>query len=583
MNIDGIDLVYLWVDGSDPKWLQKRDSYLDSEIQHRDITGRYECNNELKYSLRSVEKNLPWIRKIFIVTDSQVPAFLNTDHPKITIIDHSDIVPQQYLPVFNSVVVEYFIHKIPDLSEHFLYVNDDMFVNQAVSPDFFFTDGLPIARMMFTPLQRLEFSFKRALNIDINSYRLSIENAYKLIEKKYGKRFTAAPHHNIDAYVKNDFQCAVETFQEDLEEVFCNRFRSHTDIQRVLIHYDALARKRGHLRHIGRKESCRIRVQDKDYQGYLDRYNPTLFCLNDTNHATDEDRKKVIPFLESLFPNQSTFEKPEKSMNKPPLVSVIIPVYNREKHIKQCLEIITNQTYENLEIIVVNDGSTDSSMEIAKQYPVKIIEHPKNRGLSAARNTGIDNATGKYIHFMDDDDEINLAFYENLVKASEATGTDISASGMISQATKHKTQLFKHRKEYLSLQERLTATYVGKWGYVWRYLFKLDFLKKYNLRFEDGRLMEDLAFSFAAIYYANKVVTVPNAEYLYVFTPNSIVNTDNPEVRKKRRTDKKHAQQFILNFAQEHGDFKIPGVTTGKIRYILRKVYVFFTKPKTQI
>ncbi len=269
-------------------------------------------------------------------------------------------------------------------------------------------------------------------------------------------------------------------------------------------------------------------------------------------------------------------------MKKEPLVSVVIPVYNREKHIKKCLELITNQTYKNLEIIVVNDGSTDSSMEIAKQYPVKIIEHPKNRGLSAARNTGIDNAAGKYIHFMDDDDEINLAFYENLVKASEETGTDISASGMISQAMRHKTQLFKKRKEHISLQERLTATYVGKWGYVWRYLFKLDFLKNYNLRFEDGRLMEDLAFSFAAIYYANKVVTVPNAEYLYIFTPNSIVNTDNPEIRKKRRIDKKHAQQFILNFAKEHGNFKIPGITTGKIKYILRKVYVLFFTPKHQ-
>ncbi len=308
--MENIDLVYLWVNGNDPKWLEKRNSFLDKSVKKSSITGRYDNNDELKYSLRSVEKHLPWIRNIFIITDNQTPDFINPKHPKITLINHSDIIPDKYLPTFNSVVIEYFIHNIPNLSEKFLLASDDCFVNADLTPDFFFKEDLPIIRMMFTPLQRVEFFIKKLFNIRINSYRLSIENAYKLISKKYNKHFTSSSHHNIDAYLKSDYKkTATETFKKELESVCLNRFRSKSDIQRILFNYDALSRKRGHLKYVNRKESYRIRVHRREFNKYLTRYNPKLFCLNDTDHASDEDRKHIVPFLESLFPKKSEFEK----------------------------------------------------------------------------------------------------------------------------------------------------------------------------------------------------------------------------------------------------------------------------------
>ncbi len=308
--MEAIDLVYLWVNGNDPKWLEKRNSFLDENVKKSSITGRYDNNDELKYSLRSVEKYIPWVRKIFIITDSQIPDFINPNHPKIHFINHSDIIPKQYLPTFNSVVIEYFIHNIPDLSEKFLLASDDCFVNANLTPNFFFKENLPIIRMMFTPLQRIEFSVKKLLNIRINSYRLSIENAYKLISKKYHKHFTSSSHHNIDAYLKSDYKkTATEIFKNELDNVCLNRFRSKSDIQRILFSYDALSRKKGHLKYVNREESCRIRVQKREFDKYLTRYNPKLFCLNDTDHASDEDRKFIVPFLENLFPNKSEFEK----------------------------------------------------------------------------------------------------------------------------------------------------------------------------------------------------------------------------------------------------------------------------------
>ncbi len=99
-----IDLVYLWVDGNDPKWLKKRQAFIDEKINP---AGRYRDNQELKYSLRSIEKNLPWIRKIFIVTDDQTPSFIDINHPKIQIVNHSEIIPKEILPTFNSVIIEY--------------------------------------------------------------------------------------------------------------------------------------------------------------------------------------------------------------------------------------------------------------------------------------------------------------------------------------------------------------------------------------------------------------------------------------------------------------------------------------------
>ncbi len=259
-----------------------------------------------------------------------------------------------------------------------------------------------------------------------------------------------------------------------------------------------------------------------------------------------------------------------------PLISVVIPVYNREKYIKNCLDIITNQSYQNLEIIVVDDGSSDSSVDIIKQYPqVHLIQHSKNKGLATARNTGMDNATGKYIHFMDDDDEVNSTFYENLLKASEETDADMSCCSMVYQNIMSKSILFSERNVYTSMRDKYEITYVAKSGYVWRYLFKLEFLKNHNLRFEDGRLIEDLPFTFQAVYYANKVVTVPDAKYLYVFNPNSIINTKDKERAEKRENDSDYAEQFIRDFAKEH-HFKIPGVHIGRTKY-------FFTKVQTGI
>lgn len=249
-------------------------------------------------------------------------------------------------------------------------------------------------------------------------------------------------------------------------------------------------------------------------------------------------------------------------MNEP-TVSVIIPVFNGEAYLKDCIENMLMQTYKNLDIIVVDDGSTDSTAKIAAAYPVTCIQLPTNHGLSVARNTGIENAKGDYIHFMDVDDRINIDFYQEMVAAVVETNAEIACSGMINEPKPHRTMLFTERLVLTTTADKLKVTNVGKWGFSVRYLFKKDFLNQHKLRFIEGRFIEDLPFSLSAVYYSEKLVVVPIATYTYILRENSIMTNRKRSHRKKRHRDMRFVKEFRHRFAREH-NIKIPGVpTTG--------------------
>ena len=307
-----IDMVYLWVNGNDPKWIEKRKACIgDLSKKEENCEGRYVDNDELKYSLRSLEKNAPWIRKIFIVTDNQVPAWIDTLNPKIQIVDHTEILPPESLPCFNSVVIEHHLYRIPGLAEHFLYANDDMYINRPVTPNFFFgQDSLPIVRFNFRAFKQLNFWYKtKVLGKTINNYKETIHNAALLVKRKYGTYYSSKTHHNIDAYVKRDFQHTREVFDKDIRGTLCNHVRSQTDIQRNIYSYVALAEKRGHLHYVTQRTSFRLHIDNRKLYSKFKRYNPILFCMNDSQYANAEDRKYAIAFVKKLFPDKSKFEK----------------------------------------------------------------------------------------------------------------------------------------------------------------------------------------------------------------------------------------------------------------------------------
>ena len=221
-EVKDIDLVYLWVDGKDPAWQEKKRLYTGKVSDQSEVNniGRYVSNDELKYSLCSAEKHASWIRKIFIVTDNQIPEWLDVAHPKVQIVDHKEIMPHEILPCFNSSVIEYFLYKIPGLAEHFLFANDDMFFNANVAPEFFYAeDGFPFIRLKRKPLGKWHHRFKVLFGKGLGQYRGKVVEGALLVEKKYGVYFSGVPHHNIDAYKKSDYQQVVENvFQEQIKK-----------------------------------------------------------------------------------------------------------------------------------------------------------------------------------------------------------------------------------------------------------------------------------------------------------------------------------------------------------------------------
>jgi hypothetical protein len=196
------------------------------------IECRFYDNDELKYSLRSVERFAPWVNKIYIVTDNQVPEWLNVNHPKIRIVDHTEIMPPEALPTFNSIALEARLHHIKGLSEHFLYANDDMFFAAPVEKGFFFDErGLPIIRVA----QKLIKKRPKSLHACV------LRNAQNKIFEEYGFEIRNYTHHNIDAYLKSGCLDCAKRFEKEFEQTMLSTFRKKSNISRAIYDYYMIA------------------------------------------------------------------------------------------------------------------------------------------------------------------------------------------------------------------------------------------------------------------------------------------------------------------------------------------------------
>lgn len=306
-----IDLVYLWVDGNDPKWIAKHNALTGNKDNDGNCKGRFYDNDELKFSLRSVEKYAPWIRRIFIVTDDQVPEWLDTSNSKIQIIDHKQIIPEEGLPCFNSRIIEHCLYKIPGLADRFIYANDDMLFNREVTPSTFFTeDGFPIIRLGKSAFPEFSFWFnEKILRRPLSTYKMAIRNALRLVRRKYGSFRYRKGHHNIDAYLKEDYRKVAETFKDEISPTIKNHLRDGSDIQRGIYSFVPLIEKRAHPEYVDKKTSFMLRIHHHKLYDQLEKYNPIFFCVNDSQYASDEDRILARSFLEKRFPDKSQFEK----------------------------------------------------------------------------------------------------------------------------------------------------------------------------------------------------------------------------------------------------------------------------------
>ncbi len=278
-------------------------------------------------------------------------------------------------------------------------------------------------------------------------------------------------------------------------------------------------------------------------------------------------------------------------------ISVIVPVYNNEKFLEKCLNSLCNQTLNDIEIICINDGSKDKSLEILKKFNqkdkrIKIISQ-KNQGPSIARNNGIEISSGEYIGFVDSDDWIDLNYYEKLYTAAKKYNADIAVCGIKRlRSYKWKYHLKITKAEITEdTNEKFEICDVPEKCYVFNKIYKREELIKNNIYFEPYVFYEDRCFTTEALIHLKKLVTVPDIYYNYWTNNNSIVKTKSP----KKFKDSEYTHEKMMNIIKANNvnldhyrtkikKFKIFGLTIYKIKYYkLKKEYIIFNHIKFSI
>ncbi|MCF0201908.1 MAG: Stealth CR1 domain-containing protein [Bacteroidaceae bacterium] len=336
-----IDFIITWVDGSDPEWLREKAKYdgsnpLKNEAKAED--ERFRSFDNLQYLFRSIETFAPFVRKVHLVTAGHLPKWLNRDCPKLNIVKHSDYIPSVWLPTFSSRCIDMNFHRIEALAEHFVYFNDDFFLTNNTTPDFFFKDGLPCdaavilsgapgadmfrgnfwhAPMMCTSIINTHFNKKEVMKRNPSKwYNLQYRRFLKEnIWRTRDFAFTGFGNwHMPYGYLKSTYEEVWKAEGDYLGKVSSHRFRDANDANHWIFTYWQYVTGQFTPRcpNYGRyfrlsdinaaKEAAQC-IKDRKY---------TMVCINDSKIDDKNELKQIMDTvntsLETLLPTPSSFE-----------------------------------------------------------------------------------------------------------------------------------------------------------------------------------------------------------------------------------------------------------------------------------
>ncbi|MFC0508745.1 stealth family protein [Micromonospora costi] len=312
-----IDAVYTWVDGSDPEWRDRKRAALGEAGGPLHAvaanSSRYHNRDELRYSLRSLHSFAPWLRRIFLVTDSQLPSWLDPHHPMVTVVSHAELFADLGgTSSFNSHAIESRLHRIEGLAEHFLYLNDDVFLGRPLLPTHFFhANG--IAKFFPSPAQ-FGLGDARPDDLPVNA---AGKNNRRHIQRQFGVTITQKMKHTPFALRRSIMYQIEQVLQADVTETARHRFRHHGDlsIPSALHQYWAYLTAQavpGDIEYeyadLGHP-STPARLAD-----LLARRHRDVFCLNDTDsdeRSMAEQEAMLADFLPRYLPFPAPFELPD--------------------------------------------------------------------------------------------------------------------------------------------------------------------------------------------------------------------------------------------------------------------------------
>ena len=325
------DFVLLWVDGSDPAW---REEFVRCRREAEGATTdaleiRYRDWELLRDWFRGVERFAPWVRTIHFITWGHLPAWLEREHPKLRIVRHTDYIPADELPTFNSNVIELNLHRLEGLAEQFVLFNDDMFLTRPCTEHDFFRNGLPcdMARLSIVRPSCIAQTVLNNLELINRTHRRNeiFRHLSKWLSLRYGlgniaKTLTLLPWsfypgffdpHMPQPYLRSSFVQARERWGEELAAVGRNRFRAANDLSHWLIRYDALCRGAFVPRGFG---DTLLSDLDDDALEAVCRTVAAgacrMVCLNDSEAIADFDRsrRQLQQAFQQLLPEKSAFE-----------------------------------------------------------------------------------------------------------------------------------------------------------------------------------------------------------------------------------------------------------------------------------
>lgn len=332
-----IDFVITWVDGNDPKW-QKDKARYSPDTRSDTNNSRYRYWDNLQYWFRGVENFAPWVNNIYFITYGHYPCWLNINHPKLKIIRHEDYIPREWLPTFSSRTIDMNFHRIEQLSEHFVYFNDDMFLTAPVSTRDFFRYGLPCDTAILNTLyvgiapNRVEYMAPIFDTIPINRHfdknRTIKGHLGKWFSPKYGlrslrtlllmpwKHFPGFLNYHLPySYLKSTYTDLWNEEPELLSETCSHRFRETTDLNHWVFNYWQIASGKFAPRsprlgtQINLLGSYEPESTKKAVVAIRDR-STKIVCLNDG--LPDQDYQEVKDIVNSellkLLPVKSQYE-----------------------------------------------------------------------------------------------------------------------------------------------------------------------------------------------------------------------------------------------------------------------------------
>jgi hypothetical protein len=306
-----IDVVYTWVDGADPAWRARRDARLraadpGAAAEARSGEARYRDHDELRYSMRSIAAYAPWVRTIHLVTDGQRPAWLG-DHPRVHLVDHTEILGPDVLPTFNSQAIETAVHRIPGLAEHFVYLNDDMLLGRPVAPDLFFSPGgLPAVLLSDLTLD--------VDGSDDRPYALAAFNNRRLLAERFGATILRTIRHAPYAHRRSTLEAVEHDFPAAVAGTAAAPFRSPSDVSML----SSLAQHYGLLAGLAYPADARDEFVDLS-EAFVEKRLAALasaghdfLCLGDHHrYALPEERVEALlrEYLEAAYPVAGPWER----------------------------------------------------------------------------------------------------------------------------------------------------------------------------------------------------------------------------------------------------------------------------------